>query len=172
MVQVESSVPWSEKSVSQDLQDEHDFGRKASFRRGRFSNRSQLAGAVPGVWQGRILQHGIIPLSIFITLDQQEDYLLSRKMLGLETCLSAVEVNDLITLLEFSLERLNHDGADLPVLIPTNAVGDLSLLYRNVGDDGNRLVIVSEIAERRPILVVLRKHTGGQNEQSDAGFEQ
>ena len=105
-------------------------------------------------------------------LRQQENDLLATEKLFLDPRLSAVKVRELITLLELSFERFDHDRLNLPILIPGNTTRNLSLLNPNVRDDLDRSIIVSKITKRRPVIVVLRPHTSGQHEQHEKGFEE
>ena len=121
--------------------------------------------------EGRILEDGITNPSIFITFNQQENDLLSGEVLLSKTCFSSVNVIDHITFLKSPFERLEHYSPDAPVFVTTNTAGYFGLLEANVSDDRNGLVIAPKITKRRPILVVLSKQTGWQNEQNNEGFE-
>ena len=77
-----------------------------------------------------------------------------------------MKVFDHIAFPESTLERLEHFGTDLPVFISADATRDFRLLNANVRDDGNGFVIVSQVAQRRPVVVVLRKKTTWQNEKN------
>src|SRR5215212_9185917 len=82
-----------------------------------------------------------------------------------------MEIVDHVTFLKLPFERLEHYRTDLPVLIPTDAPRDLSLLDANVSNHRNRFVIVPEIAQGRPVLVILSSQTSWQNEKHDENFE-
>jgi hypothetical protein len=68
-----------------------------------------------------------------------------------------VKVFDHIAFPESSFERLEHFGANFPVFISTDATRDFRLLDANVSDNSDGFVIVSQIVQRRPVLIVLRK---------------
>lgn len=108
----------------------------------------------------------------FISLGEQENDLLAGEMLLLETGFSAVKVFDRVALFESSLERLEHLGTDPPILVAANAAGDFRLLNANVDYNSDGFVIVSQITQRRPLLIVLSKQTRRQDEQHEEGFEQ
>ena len=77
-----------------------------------------------------------------------------------------MEVFDHIAFPESSLERLEHFGTNLPIFISADAAGDFGLLDADVSDDSNGFVIISQIAQRWPVVVVLRKKTTWQNEKN------
>src|SRR6185503_2037681 len=109
---------------------------------------------------------------IAITFGQEENYLLSREVFFLKTCLSSVNVVDYVSFLKLSLERLDDFCFDGPVLITNDAVRDFRLLNADVSDNRNLSVIAAKIAEGRPLLVVLGQHTNRQNQKNDEDFEQ
>ena len=110
-------------------------------------------------------------LSVLSTLRQQEHDLLATEILALETRLCTVEVCEFVTLFKLSLERLDHHRADLPILLATDATRNLSLLDPDVRDDRDRLVILPQVTERRPIVIVLRANTRRQHKKYEKGFE-
>ena len=121
----------------------------------RLSNLPEFRDAVFCVGQRRILEDGVITFSLLIGFRQEEDDLLAREVVLLEAGFRAVKVFNRIALFEATFEWLDHDCVDLPILITANAIRDLGMLDANVCNDGDRFVVVSEIAERRPLWVVL-----------------
>ena len=101
-----------------------------------------------------------------IGLTQQENNLLAREILLFETSFCAVKIFDRVAFFEPALERLEHDCVDLPILVAADAIGYLRMLDANVRDDGDRFVIRSKIAKRRPIVVVLSERDGDKKDQN------
>ena len=104
-------------------------------------------------------------------LGQQKHDLLATEILSFETRLSAMEIREHVAFLKLPFERLNHLCTDLPILIPANAARNLRFLNPNVRDDRDRSVILPQITERRPIVVILRANTRRQHEKHEKGFE-
>jgi hypothetical protein len=109
--------------------------------------------------------------SVLSSLRQQKNDLLATEILSFETRLSAMEVRKYITLLKLPFERLDHHRADLPIFIPANTTRNFSFLNPNVRDDRNRSVILPQITERRPIVIILRAYTRRQHKNYEKGFE-
>ncbi len=70
-------------------------------------------------------------------LRKQKNDLLATKILSLKPRLRTVEIRKRIALLKLPLERLDHHGVDLPILIAANTTRNLRLLNPNVRDDRN-----------------------------------
>lgn len=79
--------------------------------------------------------------SFAIGFSEEKDNLLTREVFLLETCFGAVKVFDRIAFLELTLERLEHDGVDLPVLVTANAIRDLGVFDTDVRNDCYRFVV-------------------------------
>ena len=105
--------------------------------------------------------------SFAIGFSEQEDDLLAREILLLESSFRAVKVFDRIAFLELAFERLEHDRVDFPIFIATDTIGDFGVLDANVGHNLNGFVILSEIAERRPTVVVLSSWAKWQYQKKD-----
>ena len=109
-------------------------------------------------------------LPIWIPLSQQKHDLLTREIRLLEPRLCPVDILKHITLLELSFKCLDYFRTNLPILIPDDAISNCRFLDANVRDYGNSFVIASEITERRPLVVILRRDTHGQHQKNDQNF--
>jgi len=103
--------------------------------------------------------------SFAIGLTQQENNLRAHERLLFEACFSAVKELDCVAFFEPAFERLKHDRIDLPILVATDTIRDLCVLDPNVRHDRNRFVVRSEIAKRRPLVVVLGKRDSDKKDQ-------
>src|SRR5215470_16778838 len=108
-------------------------------------------------------------LAFPIVFSQQENDLLSSEKLLLDSCLGSVKIFDHITFSEAAFERLQHFSTNPPVLITRDTTGDFCLLDPHVSDNRYSLVITSQIAQGRPIRVVLCEETGRQDEENNEG---
>ena len=81
--------------------------------------------------------------SFAIGFGEKKNDLLAREVFLLETCFGAVKVFNRVAFLEFPLERFEHQGVDLPVLVTTNATRDFRVLDSDVRNDSDRFVVLS-----------------------------
>lgn len=105
--------------------------------------------------------------SFAISFGEQENDLLAGEVFLFEAGFGAVEIFDRVAFLELALQRLEHDRVDLPILIAANTVRDLRVLDANVRHYLNGFVVLSQVTQRRPVVVVLNTWTKRQHQQND-----
>jgi hypothetical protein len=83
-----------------------------------------------------------------------------------------VKVFDHVAFLKLPFERFDHFPGDFPVFVTGNAIGDLSVLNANVRHDRNCFVIAAQVAERRPVVLLLGYCAARHDEHEQQALQQ
>src|SRR5437588_10342944 len=119
-------------------------------------DRAQLLHPILVVRQRRILNYRIDPLLFFLdVITNEEDELVAQKQLSFKSSFGAVIEDQLLTFAQLSLEWFDYVADDAPIFITADAINDLGFAHADARHNLRLVVIMAEIAQRRPFLIVL-----------------